>query len=118
MFARFTVLAVATTHAAGHPDDFPNLPREPAPVGHAFEHADGSIAIYLDALPVSGRMLLQPVDDLRSKPVRRGAIGGTDTARLRALEVAAQRVYDEREPNTPMSAEERSARETLSRLLP
>lgn len=76
MFARFRAMAVNATHVAGHPDDNLLATREPAPVGEAFEHADGSIAIYLDALPVSGRLLLVPVDDLRARPVRRGAVAG------------------------------------------
>lgn len=117
MFARFKVLAVGVSHVSGHVDDTLSARREPAPVGEAFEHADGSIAVYLDALPVSGRMLLQPVDDLRAKPVRRGAIGGTDVARLRALELAAKRLLELRD-DAPMSGEESAARDALERLLP
>jgi len=75
MFGRFTVMAKSHDHVIEHPDDeVTRSPREPTPVGTAFEHADGSIAVYLDALPVSGRLLLVPVDDERAKPVRRGPV--------------------------------------------
>lgn len=120
MFARYRAMAMNATHIAGHPTDNLLATREPAPVGEAFEHADGSIALYLDALPVSGRMLLVPIDDLRARPVRRGAAAGLDTARLRALELAAKRLLDERTESgaLEMDAGEVAARAALARLLP
>lgn len=79
MFARFGVYAERAptpqmrdlpSREGAEPDPSRIRPR----IGSAFEHTDSSIAVYLDALPVTGRLLLVPEDDLRAKPVRRGAL--------------------------------------------
>lgn len=57
-FARYAIMAKV--------DNGLQERREPVRVGSGFEHVDGTIAVYLDALPVSGQLLLVPEIDLRA----------------------------------------------------
>lgn len=79
MYTRFAVYAERLPHqpvegtvvAVGL---MPEALRERPRIGSAFEHSNGDIAIYLDALPVTGRLLLVPEADQRAKPARRGPL--------------------------------------------
>lgn len=66
MFLRFAVYAERAPHASpvqeAETDDGPDPSRIRPRIGTAFEHSDGAVAVYLDALPVTGRLLLVPED--------------------------------------------------------